>query len=352
MTRSPRNAVLGGIGAGTLAGLIWGLAFPLPELLDGWSPVAVTGGRYLAYGGLSAILFLVGGRALRGLARRYWRLALVYAMAGNVGYYLLLVLGVDLVGAPITDIIIGCTPVLMAVAGNIIAPAYPWRTLVLPLALVTVGLALVNVLEIGGAAPVEHTSTTMKALGVLAASGGALVWTWYGLANARFLTLHPEVSAVSWATVVGLGTGVVTVVVMPLAAAAHQLSPTTPSGGGRPSVVELVVASLVLGILLSWAGAGLWNLASARISPTAIGMLLNVETASGFTYVYLARAEWPPLGQVAGLVLVLVGVMLVVRYTTTSAPPAHAQLATTASAEPVRDGSSPRSGHRSWAGWC
>jgi drug/metabolite transporter (DMT)-like permease len=320
MTRSPKSAVLGGIGAGTLAGLIWGLAFPLPELLDGWSPVAITAGRYLAYGGLSMVLFLVGGRGLRRLARQHWRLALVYAVAGNVGYYLLLVLGVDLVGAPITDIIIGCTPVLMAIAGNVIAPAYPWRTLVLPLMLVSGGLAIVNILEIGGAAPIEHTSTAMKVLGVLAASGGALAWTWYGLANARFLTQHQEISAVSWATVVGLSTGVVTLVAMPLAAATHQLSPTTPIGGSRPGVTELVVASLILGILLSWAGAGLWNHASARISPTAVGMLLNVETASGFTYVYLARDEWPPLGQVVGLVLVLIGVMLVVRQTTASAP--------------------------------
>lgn len=320
MARNPRTAVLGGLGAGTLAGLIWGLAFPLPELLDDWPPVAITAGRYLAYGAVSVLLFLLGGRVLRRLARQYWRLALVYAVAGNVGYYLLLVLGIDLVGAPITDIIIGCTPVFMAIAGNIIAPTYSWRALVLPLVLVSVGLALVNILEIGGAAATENTSTILKVLGVLAASGGALAWTWYGLANADFLTRHPEISPVAWASVIGLSTGAVTVLALPLAAVTHQLSRAPAPGGHSSSVTELVLASLVLGILLSWAGAGLWNLASARISPTALGMLLNVETVSGFTYVYISRAEWPPVGQVAGLVLVLIGVTLVVRQTTASTP--------------------------------
>lgn len=320
MASSPRRAVLGGVGAGTTAGLIWGLSFPLPEMLDGWSPVAITAGRYLVYGGLSVILFVLSGREVRRLARQHWRLALVYAVAGNVGYYLLLVLGIDLVGAPITDIIIGCTPVFMALAGNIIAPTYAWRALALPLTLVSVGLAIVNILEIGGAAPTEHTTTTMKVLGVLAASGGALVWTWYGLANASFLSRNPEISPVAWATVIGLSTGVVTVVALPLAAVTGHLDPTTAPGSGPPSVAGLVLASLVLGILVSWVGAGLWNLASARISPTAVGMLLNVETAAGFTYVYAARAEWPPLGQVAGLVLVLGGVALVVRLAAQATP--------------------------------
>jgi drug/metabolite transporter (DMT)-like permease len=72
--------------------------------------------RYLAYGLVSALLFLAGRRGMRGLARRHWRPALAFAIAGNAGYYLLLVLGIDLAGAPVTDIIIGAIPVTMALA--------------------------------------------------------------------------------------------------------------------------------------------------------------------------------------------------------------------------------------------
>src|SRR5689334_4830625 len=88
---------IAGTGAGTLAGLVWGLAFLVPVLLTGWGAVAITAGRYLAYGALSLVLVALGGASLRALARRYWRPALAFALTGNVCYYLLLVLGIALV---------------------------------------------------------------------------------------------------------------------------------------------------------------------------------------------------------------------------------------------------------------
>lgn len=72
---------LDGVAAGGAAGLVWGLAFLVPVLLHGWSAVAVTTGRYLAYGLVSALLFLAGRRGMRGLARRHWRPALAFAPA-------------------------------------------------------------------------------------------------------------------------------------------------------------------------------------------------------------------------------------------------------------------------------
>jgi drug/metabolite transporter (DMT)-like permease len=318
------SAPLPGVAAGTAAGLIWGLAFLLPVLLHGWTPVAVTAGRYLAYGALSALLCTIGGARVRRLAIRHWRPALAYAVAGNVGYYLLLVLGIALVGAPVTDLVIGSIPVVMAVCGNLVDARYRWRDLAVPVVLTGAGLGLVNLLAIGGATPqaggmAEHTTTARAVAGVLCASAAVLAWTWYGLANARFLAEHPEVPGAGWSTVVGLGTGVVTLVALPIALVTGQLDqPSTIDGGTGPA--GFVIASLVLGILVSWAATGLWNVASARLSPTAAGMLINIETVSGYAYVYAARAQWPPVGQLIGLGLILAGVVLVVRLPVAEAP--------------------------------
>src|SRR6266536_2920647 len=231
---------LGGVTAGTAAGLVWGLAFLVPVLLHGWSAVAVTSGRYLAYGAVSAILFALGGRSLRGLTRRHWRPALAFAITGNVGYYLLLVLGIELIGAPVTDIVIGCIPVTLALAGNIASRAYAWRKLALPVGLVTAGLLFANIPAV--AASPGNGSVTGKALGLLAAFGAVALWTWYGLANARFLNRNPEVPNASWSTLVGLFTGAITLIGLPLAVVTHQI--------GRPSDVRsvtwLVGGSLVL----------------------------------------------------------------------------------------------------------
>jgi len=82
-----------GVTAGVSAGVIWGLAFPIPVLLHGWNAVTVTAGRYIAYGLASAVFFAIGGPPLRRLAAGHWWTALVFAVTGNVGYYLLLVIG-------------------------------------------------------------------------------------------------------------------------------------------------------------------------------------------------------------------------------------------------------------------
>src|SRR5229473_354737 len=129
-----------GLLAGTGAGLVWGLAFLVPVLLPRCSAVAVTAGRYLAYGMLSLGLLACEGRAAWRLARRHWRAALAFAVTGNVGYYLLLVIGIQKIGAPVTDTIIGSIPVVVAVASNSRTPELPWRRLVLPVALSLVGL--------------------------------------------------------------------------------------------------------------------------------------------------------------------------------------------------------------------
>ena len=70
---------------------------------------------------------------------------------------------------------------------------------------------------------------------------------------------------------------------------------------------------VILGVVVSWVGTWLWNLASGRLSPALAGLLVNVETVAGFAYVYAAKLQWPPLGQLTGFVLVIGGVALAVR---------------------------------------
>ena len=135
------------------------------------------------------------------------------------------------------------------------------------------------------------------------------LWTWYGLANARFLNRHPQVPHTGWSTLVGLYTGAVTLICLPAALATGQLD----GGSGTHSISWLIGGSIVLGAVVSWGGTVLWNLASARLSTVSAGMLVNVETIAGYAYVYSARAQWPPLTQLLGFALLITGVLIVVR---------------------------------------
>ena len=322
-THSPPGAAAGrfrvsaaGLAAGISGSLIWGSAFAVPVLLGGWNPVIVTLGRYLVYGLLSVLLLILGGRDLRGALRGHWRAALFFAVSGNIGYYLLLVIAIKAAGAPLADIVIGAIPVVVAVIGNMLAPSgalagdhVPWRRLAPPLVVITAGLTLVSVLEIAGVHAYLAVSPGEKAAGLLAAAGAVVLWTWYALANARFLARDDAPSSAGWSTAVGVATGAVTLAGLPAAALAGQL--TVPSGD-HPGPATLLAGVAFLGVVVSWAGTVQWNLASSRLSPALAGLLVNLETVSGFGYVYAVRQEWPPAGQLAGLILVLAGVTLTV----------------------------------------
>jgi drug/metabolite transporter (DMT)-like permease len=142
---------------------------------------------------------------------------------------------------------------------------------------------------------------------MLAACAAVVLWTWYALANARFLARHEMVSPAGWSTAVGVATGAVALAGLPAAALAGQLS--TPASA-HPGPARLVAGVVFLGVVVSWAGTWLWNLASSRLSPAVAGLLVNLETVSGFGYVYAVRQHWPPAGQLVGLALVLAGVSL------------------------------------------
>jgi drug/metabolite transporter (DMT)-like permease len=299
-----------GIAAGISGSLIWGSAFAVPVLLGGWNPVIVTLGRYLVYGLLSVVLLILGGRDLRRVLRQHWRPALAFAVAGNVGYYLLLVIGIKAAGAPLADMVIGAIPVVVAVAGNALTragDAVPWRRLALPLIVITAGLILVSVLEIAGVHAYLAVSPAEKAAGLLAAAGAVVLWVWYALANARFLARPGAPSPAGWSTAVGVATGAVALAALPAAALAGQL--VTPSGV-HTGPAGLLAGAVFLGVVVSWVGTLQWNLASSRLSPALAGLLVNLETVSGFGYVYAVRQQWPPPGQLAGLILVMAGVTL------------------------------------------
>ena len=116
-------------------------------------------------------------------------------------------------------------------------------------------------------------------------------------------------SPAGWSSAVGVATGAVALVGLPAAALAGQL--TVPSGA-HPGPATLIVGVVFLGVVVSWVGTLQWNLASSRLSPALAGLLVNLETVSGFGYVYAVRQQWPAPGQLTGLILVLAGVTITI----------------------------------------
>ncbi len=315
-------SLLIGVLCGVSANLIWGLAFLMPVLLPDADAVTLALGRYLVFGLVSlSIVIFTRGAGMRGLDRRIWFTGLAFAFAGHVGYYFFLVQGIRHTGAPITTVIIGTLPVTVAVTGNWVRKEFPFSRLLIPLGFITVGLVLVNLMEVDWDTALSGHDGTTWAIGLASALTALCLWTWYAVSNAAFLRRHPEIQPSTWSTLMGVCNLALSLLALPIAAMSGGVHI-----GGADSFVPLLIGSVVLGFLVSWVGTVLWNRSSGLVPISIAGQLVVIQVISGLIYVFTWDGRMPPPLELAGIALLIGGVLLALRRTRTTPPATEAKL--------------------------
>ncbi|WJV52306.1 DMT family transporter [Pectobacteriaceae bacterium CE90] len=297
------------------AGLMWGLIFIGPLLIPDYPAALQSTGRYLAFGLIALPLAWSDRARLTQLTLQDWLEALKLSTIGNLLYYLCLASAIKRTGAPITTMIIGTLPVVIAISANLLYSRHDgrlsWRRLTPALGLIAVGLILVNIAEITNAsAPLSLWNyLSGMALALLA----VVCWTWYPLRNARWLRQHPDKNPGTWATAQGVAT-------LPLALVGYllvggYLALTEPHFalpfGPRPEV--FITLMVIIGLFSSWLGTLCWNEASQRLPTVLVGPLLVFETLAGLAYTFLLRQSWPPLLTLCGIICLISGVIYTMR---------------------------------------
>jgi len=309
------------VAVGTLfalaAGLLWGLVFVVPLLLPQYPAALLSAGRYLAFGLIALPLAWLDRARLRELTRADWIEALKLAAVGNLLYYLLLASAIQHAGAPLPTMIIGTLPVVIAIVSNMRDRRrdgqLPWLRLAPSLLLIGAGIALVNQVESAQLLAGGADASSRYALGALLAVGAVACWTWYPIRNADWLRHHAGRSPRTWATAQGVAT-------LPLAAVAMVLfllvAPVTGSAIELPlgpTPERFIALMLATGLLASWLGTLCWNEASQRLPTSIVGQLIVFETLAALAYAYLLRGEWPGSMTLAGIGLLVVGVLWALR---------------------------------------
>lgn len=309
--------MLAGLVAALGAGLLWGLVFLTPLVLGDYPGFMLAVGRYLAFGVLALGLAWFDRRALAQLDRADWIEAAKLALIGNLLYYATLASAIQLAGAPLPTLIIGTLPVVIAVASNLRDAqrdgSLPWLRLAPSLLLIAAGIALVNHAELQHLRSLQSVDLGRYALGAALAVGAVACWTWYPLRNADWLRAHPERSPRVWATAQGVAT-------LPLAAAglAAVWLGSGLSGDAfdlplGPQPQRFIVLMLALGLLASWLGGLCWNAASQRLPTALAGQLIVFETLAALAYTFALRGSLPPVMTVAGIALLIAGVVWALR---------------------------------------
>lgn len=286
---------------------LWALAFIVPVMVPAASALDITFGRYFAYGICS--LFLLWRFGSVRFSTADWVLAAGFAIFGNLLYYALLVLGIQLSGPGLAVPIIGLLPVTVALCGNWRERAIPWRRLAPSLLAVFVGLMLVNLSRGGSFGGSGHAST----LGLLCLAAPVIMWTWYAIANASFLKRRRDVSASSWASAIGVATLVLTLALFPLHLMFGDGATSIPHLFATGDVFLVAFWSTVLGLGASWGAAMLFNIASTRLPVTLTGQLIVFETIFGVAYVFLAEGRPPAPIELVGFGLSILGIWLSIR---------------------------------------
>jgi drug/metabolite transporter (DMT)-like permease len=301
------------------AGLMWGLVFIAPLLLPEYPAALLSFGRYLAFGLIALPLAWLDRQRLALLTRADWVEAAKLALVGNIVYYLFLAASIQRAGGALPTMIIGTLPVVIAIASNLRDAQrdgkLPWLRLLPSLALIGAGIALVNQAEIAHLRADADADADLGryALGGLLAVGAVVCWTWYPLRNADWLRAHSDRPPATWATAQGIAT-------LPLAllgyvgwwgwAAASGADFALPFGPRPALFVPLMFA---VGLLASWLGTLCWNQASQRLPTTLVGQLIVFETLSALAYAFMLRGRMPEAQTLAGIALLVGGVLWALR---------------------------------------
>ena len=310
------------------AGLMWGLVFVVPLLLPEYPPALLSVARYLAFGLIALPLAWLDRARLRELTRADWFTAMRLALVGNLVYYLFLAAAIQRTGGPLPTMIIGMLPVVIAISSNLRDARrdgrLPWGRLAPSLLAIAAGIALVNHAELQHLRLEASVDTGGYALGALLAVGAVVCWTWYPIRNAGWLRAHPDRSPRVWATAQGVAT-------LPLAAAglAGVYAWFAATGSAfelpfGPTPERFIGLMLAIGLLASWLGTLCWNEASQRLPTALAGQLIVFETLAALAYAFALRGALPPATTLAGVALLVAGVVWALRVKPEPLPEASA----------------------------
>jgi len=180
--------------------------------------------------------------------------------------------------------------------------------------LIATGIACVNQVELQHLRMERDFDFARYGSGLLLAIGAVVCWTWYPMRNADWLRAHADRNPRSWATAQGLMT-------LPLAVLGYGALWIWSSFGGDiglsmpfgPTPQRYVLLMLAVGLLASWVGTLCWNEASQRVPTALAGQLIVFETLSALGYALLLRGVWPDALTLAGIALLVAGVLRAVR---------------------------------------
>lgn len=297
-----------GIAFALSACLIWSLIFIIPYLIEGFDAFEVVFGRHFIYGLLSCTLLLFYSRktSLR-YSSKIWKKAFLFAFMANILYYTSVVVGVRFASPALTALLLGISPITICLYGNWREKDCPFHKLFLPSAMILLGLFLINIPIVLQSK--SETDYIENFIGIFAASIALVLWSWYVVANSRFLKNNTNIAPQAWSTLMGTATFIWVIILGSIYEGIFNTTGWDKFTTMTPALWKFLGGSIILGVLCSWLGAYLWNSASALLPVSLAGLLTIFETLFGLVFFYLLEYRTPPILELFGIILLISAVV-------------------------------------------
>ncbi|MEV0374713.1 DMT family transporter [Streptomyces sp. NPDC050636] len=288
--------------AALTAALLWAFAFVAPAAVKPASELLLVTGRYSLFGLCGLYVLCRGWSQLKLMPIRRILFGLYIGFVGYFVFYICVSYSATMDSGFITAVVVGSSPITIAVAGNFAEKRMSWRELVAPVILILVGLTFLSASDFIQGERSDDTNDSLFA--ILLAIMAMLTWSYFVVRNAQSQrTWETKPNPTIWAALVAMGAGGASMVLLPFAIA------TTPDETFEPYPLFKIIAWCVfLGVIGSWWGTYIWVKAAQGIPVPLVGPLLATETIFGAILSLPVEQRMPTWTEVGGALFILVGI--------------------------------------------
>jgi drug/metabolite transporter (DMT)-like permease len=241
---------------------------------------------------------------------------LLFAFAGNIGYYLALTLAIHYAGIALPALIVGALPVTMMIYANIKNKEFSFQRLLIPISLILIGIVALKYFQYSEEIASEKNLTQML-IGAAWSLSALAIWTWFGVANANYLKTNFRISGYSWSIAIGVCCLLQVLIIFPVLLFFNK--ETVMTSLQQPDVFyQLMIGGFILGAIVSWLATVWWNKISRHLPTTLAAQLLVFETISSLLYGYILDRTYPQPMILVCISIVLLGIVAGIHITVTS----------------------------------
>jgi drug/metabolite transporter (DMT)-like permease len=281
------------------ASLTWGLIFVVPQLMMSFNPFEIAFVRYIFYGLVSCAIFLKQGWKKRErFSLEIWKKSFLLTFIFSLAYYPCVVLGLRYADPALATLVIGLSPVMIALYGNWKVREVKARVLILPLTTMIFGLACLNFKH----SMMEELSS-YYIMGIGYSLIALFVWSWYVVTSAHFLKTNPTLTSSQWATLNGITTLCWVLIFIGILFLYMPAYNWNRFFIWSHETQMFLAGTALLGGFCSWVGIYLWNRSTAYLPITLGGQLTIFETIFGIMFIYLQEQRLPTVQESLSLIL-------------------------------------------------